>query len=361
MYLRQSTASQEVLLGPFLDDDDGITQKTGLTIANTDIQLFKAGATAFANKNSGGGVEIANGFYYAVLDATDTNTAGLLVIKLQITDCLVVRHEFNVLRAEAYDALYGSGNLPIDVQTIKGQTVTCPAGVTVGAYVGGTGAAALEATAQSILTDTGTDGVVVAESSKTGYALTAAQIDQIVDEVWDEVLTGAAHNVANSTGRRLRQLGDAVAGTVNDVAASTIAFNTNLTAADDFYNDQLILFTSGNLAGQVKAILDFANANGRITVSEALTQAPANGDDFDIIPAHVHPVSQIADGVLDEVVEGAYTMRQFLRLFASVLAAKLSGAATATVTIRDVGDTKDRVTATVDADGNRTAVVLDVT
>lgn len=67
------------------------------------------------------------------------------------------------------------------------------------------------------------------------------------------------------------------------------------------------------------------------------------------------------DAILDEVVEGTYTMRQFLRLFASALGGELSGAATTTITIRDASDTKTRITATVDADGNRSAVTLDLT
>ena len=37
------------------------------------------------------------------------------------------------------------------------------------------------------------------------------------------------------------------------------------------------------------------------------------------------------------------------------------GAATTTVVIRDRADTKDRITATVDSDGNRTAVTVDAT
>ena len=44
----------------------------------------------------------------------------------------------------------------------------------------------------------------------------------------------------------------------------------------------------------------------------------------------------------------------------AALVGKLSGAATTTVTIRDVNDTKNRIIATVDADGNRTAVTEDV-
>jgi hypothetical protein len=45
----------------------------------------------------------------------------------------------------------------------------------------------------------------------------------------------------------------------------------------------------------------------------------------------------------------------------SVLAGKSSGGGTATIIFRDTADGTDRVTATVDADGNRTGVVLDVT
>ena len=37
--LKQSTASQEVLLGPFLDETDAITPLTALSIANTDLKL----------------------------------------------------------------------------------------------------------------------------------------------------------------------------------------------------------------------------------------------------------------------------------------------------------------------------------
>jgi hypothetical protein len=68
------------------------------------------------------------------------------------------------------------------------------------------------------------------------------------------------------------------------------------------------------------------------------------------------------DGVLDRAdgVETGFTLRQAMRLILSAAAAKLSGAATTTVAIRDVNDSKDRISATVDANGNRTAVTLNV-
>lgn len=67
------------------------------------------------------------------------------------------------------------------------------------------------------------------------------------------------------------------------------------------------------------------------------------------------------DAILDEAVEGSYTLRQLLRIVSSTLAGKVSGGGTATITFRDVNDSTDRVIATVDASGNRTAITLDVT
>ncbi len=68
-----------------------------------------------------------------------------------------------------------------------------------------------------------------------------------------------------------------------------------------------------------------------------------------------------ADDVWDEVIEGAVTARQSVRLANSALGGKASGLATTEATFRDLGDTKDRLVATVDADGNRSAVTRDLT
>lgn len=115
--LKQSTASQEILLGPFLDDTDGKTAETGLTIANTDIKVWKAGGTTEASKNSGGATHIASGRYYAVLDATDTDTLGPMEINVHVSGALPVRRECLVLTAAAYDALVGT-TTPLTATTI---------------------------------------------------------------------------------------------------------------------------------------------------------------------------------------------------------------------------------------------------
>jgi hypothetical protein len=68
--------------------------------------------------------------------------------------------------------------------------------------------------------------------------------------------------------------------------------------------------------------------------------------------------SAAVDAVLDEVVEGTLTMRQMLRLFTAALTGKAAGGGTTTITFRNVADDADRITLTVDANGNRSASSL---
>ncbi len=131
LFLRQASSSQEILLGPFLDDTDGKTAETGLTIAASDIKLWKEGLTVESNKNSGGATHIAGGRYYAVLDNTDTGTAGKLEINVHVAGALPVRREYMVLTANIYDSLvYGTDLLDVSTTQLAGQTVTAGAGVT---------------------------------------------------------------------------------------------------------------------------------------------------------------------------------------------------------------------------------------
>lgn len=128
IFLRKSTASQEVMLGPFLDDTDGKTAETALSIANTDIKIWKAGATSEVSKNSGGATHIASGRYYCVLDATDTNTLGGGEINVHIAGALPTKLRFCILSAEVYDAFIGGTGTGIraDVRTWLGETLLQP-------------------------------------------------------------------------------------------------------------------------------------------------------------------------------------------------------------------------------------------
>ena len=71
--------------------------------------------------------------------------------------------------------------------------------------------------------------------------------------------------------------------------------------------------------------------------------------------------ASIASAVWASVVEGSTTMLQAMRGYASVLLGKASGLDTTTAVYRDLDDTKARITAQVDASGNRTVVTRDLT
>lgn len=91
-----------------------------------------------------------------------------------------------------------------------------------------------------------------------------------------------------------------------------------------------------------------------------------------LINNHVSVVSQNSAGLIvtssggvtpeqvwGKIVETGYSAEELLRVMAAALAGKISGAETTEVSIRDINDTKDRIVAEVDADGNRLAVVID--
>lgn len=66
-----------------------------------------------------------------------------------------------------------------------------------------------------------------------------------------------------------------------------------------------------------------------------------------------------ATEVWSHQVEGVFTAQEVIRLIAAALAGKISGAEGTNVKIRDLNDTKDRIDATVDSDGNRLSIIYD--
>jgi len=96
---------------------------------------------------------------------------------------------------------------------------------------------------------------------------------------------------------------------VNDSSATTTSFVSTITILpDDAIKDLLISFTSGALIGQTKPIQSYNTTTDLITVSEAFTEAPGDGDTFDIIRIHVHPVTQIAQAVWDAAATALTTV-----------------------------------------------------
>lgn len=122
MFLKQSTAVT-IALGPFVDEADGFTPETTLTISQADVRLSKNGA-AFAQKNeASAATHMENGWYSTAFDATDTNTLGRLTIAVNESGARPVNREFLVVAANVYEGLVGGGDMiQVDIAQINGNT-----------------------------------------------------------------------------------------------------------------------------------------------------------------------------------------------------------------------------------------------
>jgi hypothetical protein len=104
VWLKQSTAAT-VKLGPFVDDTDGKTAETALTISQADIRLSKNGGAFAQTNNATGATHDENGYYGIPLDTTDTGTLGRLRVAVNETGALPVWQDFMIVPANVYEAL----------------------------------------------------------------------------------------------------------------------------------------------------------------------------------------------------------------------------------------------------------------
>jgi hypothetical protein len=102
-WLKQSTAI-EIKLGPFVDSTDNVTPETALTISQADVRLAK-GPGDWAQKNEAtSAVHEENGWYRVLLDATDTDTLGPLIVAVNESGARPVWREFMVMEATSVAA-----------------------------------------------------------------------------------------------------------------------------------------------------------------------------------------------------------------------------------------------------------------
>ena len=359
-------------LGPFLNDTDGKTVLTGLTIANSDIKLWKPGSSSLVNKNSGGATHMANGIYYATLDATDTSNAGSLVVFCHMAGALPVRIECYV-ENEVFFTEYNFWRNTVFAQAGGTPTTTTipiaqvhysdvPLQTTCGAYVG-----------MMVLSLYAMQAVsrVVAYDGLTQTLTVDPPLPHVPsDGDYFLLLPGNPGSVtlADNAIAAANLAADAVAEIQNGLATATALqlvddlvdeLESRLTATRAGYLDNL----SGGAVAKDETV---AKASALQVVDDRVDDlesrlTAARAGYLDNLNSGV-PLSALSvDAILDEVIEGTTTLRQGLRLVLAALAGQSSGGGTATVRFRDLADSKDRITATVDADGNRTAVTRDST
>lgn len=143
--------------------------------------------------------------------------------------------------------------------------------------------------------------------------------------------------------------------TTRTLSAFAFAVDLSTTALAAIWDRATSALTTAGSIG--KLLVDNINA----TISSRASQSSL--DTLEAAVGDIPTANQNADALLDRAngVETGWTFREAFRVGLASLAGKLSGAATSTVVIRNVTDTKNRITATVDGDGNRSAVTYDKT
>lgn len=301
LWLKQSTAVT-VKIGPFIDDTDGKTAETGLTLTQADIRISKNGANIIQKNEANNATTDELGYYDCPIDTTDTDTLGRLQLFVHEAGALPVFHEYMVVPANVWDSMFGADLLQVDVRE--------------------KGAAALDFTT----------------TEKTS-------LESAVDAGLDNAIP--ANPTANSVHERVKAIDLLTEGGGGGDLATLLTESQSHPTLDEIEASKVLALEStlatiaGYLDTEVAAIL--AAVDTEVAAIKAIT---------DLLT-----LDAIADAVLDEVVEGTTTLRQSIQYINGATHGKLSGGGTNTFNFRDIADTKNRIVATVDANKDRTAVV----
>lgn len=423
IFVKQSTAV-DVVIGPFVDDTDGKTAETALTISQADCQLMKNGGAAAQKNDATSATHLVNGHYKVPLNTTDTNTLGVMKLSIHETGALPYAIDMMVMPANVWDSLFGADYLQIDAAQWLGQTiaavdtngypkVTVKSGTGTGeisltsgiasvntiqissdsvaadnaeAFFDGTGYAGTNNVIPTVTTATNVTTVNgLAANVVTAASLAADAGAEIADAVWDESRAGhvtsgtfgegvasvqgdVTGNVVGSVGSVTGAVGSvtgAVGSVTGNVGGNVVGSVGSVTGAVGSVTGAVGSVT-GNVGGNVVgSVASVTGAVGSVTGSVGSVVA---GVTVSSISANVVTASALATDAVSEItaallasgdVDG-YSVEDCLKVILAMAAGKLTTGVSSAV-FRAADDSKDRITATVDADGNRTAVTLDAT
>ncbi len=265
MIIRQST-STDLPVGPFLAQSDGFTCQTALTITQPTIRLKKNGGN-WAQKAAAQTLSHEeNGYYEVTLDATDTNTLGMMRLSIEMTGTLPVWEDYWVVTANIYDTFFSTDLFQVDLTQVVGGTTPTPTvtGVpfTDSHYVCGTMIASTVAGRQAVDTThvsgtVQTAGDIIGDTNDIQARLPASLVSGRIDA---SVGAMAANTVTAS----------AIASAAIDAdSIATDAITAAKIATDAIDNDALAATAATEIAAAVKAaVIDTA---GSITLQQALS------------------------------------------------------------------------------------------
>jgi hypothetical protein len=143
---------------------------------------------------------------------------------------------------------------------------------------------------------------LVAESSTANISIIPVSIYPTnFSSIWDEILTGATHNIATSSGKRLRQVSDPIvldSGTAQAGSATTITLAVTANANDNFYKHTLVVISAGTGSGQSRLIESYVGATKVATIADDDNWIvnPDATSEYTIVPwglVHAHSVNEL--------------------------------------------------------------------
>ena len=260
MYLRQST-SQDIRFGPFVDSTDGVTPETGLTIAQSDMQLSKDGA-AFAQKNAAGNAtHDTDGWYSTTLNTTDTATVGELLLQVTVSGALPVWTRWYVVEEDIYDDIFGASAAGYLQPTTAGRTLdvtaTGAAGIDWGNIENAGTTVDLSATTIDTV-DTATDVTNPVSANVTQISGDSTAADNLEADY-----DGTGYNKSNST------IGTTTTNT-DMRGTDSAALASNYTAARAGYLDNLNIGEDVAGTSEISGLNDLSAADVNAEVDTAL-------------------------------------------------------------------------------------------
>ena len=398
---------------------DHLSPATGKTIA---VTISKNGG-AFGNPSAGAtnASEIGSGSYYVDFSTTDTGTVGPIVLMGTSSGVDTVKAHYRVRVPDA-TAVQIRQEMDSNSTKLANLDATISSRLASGSYTTPPTVTAIRTEMDSNSTKLANlDVVLSTRLASSGYTVppTVTQIRTEMDSnsnklanldatVSSRLASGSYTAPDNTSITAIKAKTDNLPSDpadASDIASSFSTVNSTLSTIAGYVDTEVaaIKAKTDNLpaspaatgdiptAAQIRAEMDSNSAKlanldaavstrstyaggdtaGTTTLLGRLTSGRAgNLDNLDVLlstrlaaSGYTAPptAAQNAAGLLDLVdgVEADYTVRGTLRIMLAASAGKLSGAATTNVLIRDVNDTKDRIDATVDTDGNRTAVTLD--
>lgn len=113
-----------------------------------------------------------------------------------------------------------------------------------------------------------------------------AAISDIASDVWDEILTGATHNIPTSAGRRVREIGaySIHSGTAQAGNSHSITLAATADANDGIYNRNLIVLVDNAGVGQTRTIVDYDGTTKVVVVDRDWRVSPDATTVYQITP-----------------------------------------------------------------------------